>query len=164
MKDALICVVAISLLTVVAELILQEGEMKKYIIGIVRLALVSAVVVSLIQGIFSLQVTNTDIYESNLSVVTDNFGTIEYISSVRNELYEKKLSDDFLQLGISGVKVHIVCYYDGNAYRTSSVTVDFSGTGISEETANILSIEEIKEIVMARVDIAEEAIKIYGRD
>jgi hypothetical protein len=42
------------------------------------------------------------------------------------------------------------------------VTIDFSESGITGNEANIISIEEVKKVVLKRVDVAEELISVYG--
>ena len=88
--------------------------------------------------------------------------TLGYFSDARDRLCEKNIENDFLILGIKGVKANIVSYRDGEKYVVFAVTVDFSESGITGNEANIISIEEIKKVVLKRIDVAEELISVYG--
>lgn len=161
MKEVLFGIAAVSLLFVLAEIIIPEGQIKKYVTGILRLAFVAAIFVPLIK-LFPDRISNIDINVDNGVEIVSDEATLGYFSDARNRLCEKNIENDFLIRGIKGVKANIVSYRDGEKYVASAVTVDFSESGITGNAANIISIEEIKKVVMKRVDVAEEMISVYG--
>lgn len=161
MKAVLFGIVAVSLLFVLAEILIPEGQIKKYVTGILRLAFVAAMFVPLIK-LLPGNVSNIDINVDNGIEIVSDEATLGYFSDARDRLCEKNIENDFLILGIKGVKANIVSYRDGEKYVAAAVTVDFSESGITENAANIISIEEIKKVVLNRVDVAEEMISVYG--
>lgn len=161
MKAVLFGSVAVSLLFVLAEILIPEGQIKKYVTGILRLAFVAAIFVPLIK-LLPDKVSNIDINVDNGIEIVSDEATLGYFSDARDRLCEKNIENDFLILGIKGVKANIVSYRDGEKYVAAAVTVDFSESGITENATNIISIEEIKKVVLNRVDVAEEMISVYG--
>ncbi len=159
MKAVLFGIVAVSLLFVLAEILIPEGQIKKYVTGILRLAFVAAIFAPLIK-LLPDKVSNINA-DNGVEIVSDE-ATIGYFSDARDRVCEKNIENDFLILGIKGVKANIVSYRDGEKYVASAVTVDFSESGITENAANIISIEEIKKVVLKRVDVAEDMISVYG--
>lgn len=161
MKAVLFGIVAVSLLFVLAEILIPEGQIKKYVTGILRLAFVAAIFVPLIK-LLPNKTSDIDINADGGAGVASDETTLGYFSEARDRLCEKNIENDFLILGIKGVKANIVSYRNGEKYVVFAVAVDFSESGITGNEANIISIEEVKKVVLKRVDVAEELISVYG--
>lgn len=158
MKSWIISASAIAVLFVLAEIILNEGELKKYTVGILRLVFIVAVFVPLI-GLF------TGNFELNAdapisSHVGSDFG--EYVTEKRNSLSEAVIEAELEKMGIRNSEVNIFSYYNGEKYVVNAVEVNLSESGISMETENIISIEDVKNVVTAHIDVAKELVSVYG--
>lgn len=162
MKEWLLSVTAVVLLTVLLELMVSEGKIKKYIQGILRLALVVTMIFPVIKFVksdfnFDLKVDNG--IEEN--IVDISF--LERIHAARYAETEISLENDLKNAGISGAKVHINIYYNSSgAVEVDYVTVDATHAVISEQDANILFTDKIKTTVKKRLNVSEEKIIIYG--
>lgn len=162
MKTWLLSVTAVILMSVLLELILSEGKIKKYIQGILRLALVVAIILPLIRLVktdFSFDFVFDE--DANESIVDDSF--LSRIHSYRYAEAEKKIVAELKSNGISNALVDIVIYYapSGSA-EVDYVSVDITQSVITVERENIILTEMIKNTVKSVVDVSEDRIVIYG--
>lgn len=162
MKEWLLSVSAVILTTVLLELVISEGKIKKYIQGILRLALVVAMIFPLLKFVKSDFNPNLDI-DSDFSDGIIDFDFLDRIHAARYAETERLLKNDLKLLGISDADVSIaICYGASGAVEPDYVTVDLTGAVITSEEENIILIDKIKSTVAKRLEIAEERIIIYG--
>lgn len=163
MKEWLLSVSAVVLTLVLLEIILSEGKVKKYVQGIVRLALVVTMVLPIIRFIKSDSDFNfvVDDNQSAENIVDNNF--LERVRIARFGEVEKGITAELQAVGISNAETHISIYY--NAYgsiEVDLVTIDLTNAVITEDYGNILLNEKLKAIVKKRLTVSEEKIIIYG--
>lgn len=161
MKGWLISVVAMALLFVIAEIIINEGELKKYIVGVLRVVFVITIFGSFISLIFNISNIKVS-FDGSDELPIASSTTVDYFANKRTERAEKLIREDLSAMGIENVGVHINTYYDGAKTVIANVVIDFNETVISEEMQNIIAIEDIKKTVKRHVEVDEGFISVYG--
>lgn len=164
MKAWLMSICAVVLLTVLLELLIGEGKIKKYVRGVVRLALIATIflpVLKFVKSDINFDLGNEIGYEQSAQNLDNNF--INSITELRYKNLEKDLEKDFTELGINGAVVNISIYYGAsNTAEIDFVTVDLTQAVISDDEGNILLTDRIKETVTSRLSVSKEKIIIYG--
>ncbi len=153
MKTWLISVSAVCLLLILMELLLSEGKTKKFIQGILRLAIV-IVLLSPIITLVNKNVTDIEIIDKNAENVNYD-GLSDYFLERTEREIEKKLN------GLGG-KCEAAIKYENGKIRMIEITV--KENGINEKGENIYTIEKIIECVTATVDVDKEKVLIYGTE
>ncbi len=159
MKAWLISIVALSIGFVLVELLLNEGELKKYISGILRVIFVISVFgafVNLFNGSFDIDVV------FGKGNKTEDTATLDYFVKVREKETENAVETELEKLGIKQSDVNILSYRDGEKQVVDTVSVDLTNSVITEEAKNIIGIEDIVKAVKTHVDVPKERIIVYG--
>ena len=163
MKAWIISVAAVGVLTVLLELLLIEGQVKKYITGFVRLLLIITMISPLIKLVGG--EINFDI-ESETEAVSNNYEYYEdYVGNMRIEKAKNAIYEDLITEGFC--IQDIVINYHRDAYYTlliDEVVINVDCSCINENLSNIILKNKVMSIVRERLDISEEKIIINGID
>ncbi|MBR1746624.1 MAG: stage III sporulation protein AF [Clostridia bacterium] len=161
MKQWIMGVVCVALLSILTEVLLSEGKMKKYIGGFVRLALVFAIISPVI-GYYTHGEVTIDAFEVSTDAIVDS----TYVQSMtrrRFDLAERTIEKE-LSTENREAHVRIDLYFDGTDTIVYLVEVRIDNIGINENMENTISTEEVKRTVSNHVNVREENIIVYGLD
>lgn len=162
MKEWLLSVTAAVLLSVLLELLLTEGKIKKYVSGIIRLVIIVVIFIPVIRFVKS-DFTLTEIFpqtETGQTFVDEN--ALGVIEGMKREEAERKVETKLSFIGIKDAEVNIYTYDDGKETCISYLTVDLQRAVITGYEENIILTEKIKETVGEVITVSEENIIIYG--
>lgn len=162
MKEWLLSVTAVVLLSVLLELLLTEGKIKKYVSGVIRLVVIVVVFVPVIKFVKS-DFDWMDIFpqtEVSQTVVDEN--TLAFIDGMKREEAEKEVENKLSSVGIKDADVNIYTYDDGEKITISYISVDLYAAVITGYEENIILTEKIKETVGEILTVSEDKIIIYG--
>lgn len=163
MKEWLLSVVAVIVLTVLLELMMSEGELKKYTQGFVRLCLVFVIVFP------ALKIFKGDInvnFEENIPgiddpIVDESFLERTRLARIRNA--ERLITGELENNGVYGVKIRINTSYDrAGKIKIDNVEADLRSAVITDGTGNILITDKVINAVKKYIDATKEMIIIYG--
>ena len=160
MKTWLLSVAATVILTILLELILSEGAVKKYVQGIIRLLLLFVIispVIKLAKGDLSLEIFNTD----TPTVRIDDTSASEIIRTRYDNIEDKIEKDIKKDLSID-VNVDIEGFIRDYSFVVNEVLITIDSSGINYEEEYILIKEKIIAIVKKYLNISEESIFIHG--
>jgi hypothetical protein len=161
MKELLIAVTAICLVGVLAEIMLCEGQTKKYIQGVLSLAIIFVLLSQLVTLIKENDIlSQITIYEEDMSVDVTVLNNIELqrydnaIITIKNNLSEE---------GISGVEITYTNGYDSNGnIFIQNIFVDINNAVIKENVGNINIIDKIITACQSEIEIEQDGIIING--
>lgn len=164
MKAWLISVVAVVLLLILMEVLLSEGNTKKYIQGIIRLVLI----IVMLLPIFTLvkkNITYEDIIPTNVPTnesVDQSFLNKIYLS--RYHSAEINIQTELKKQGINGAVVRIDIYYaDSYLVEISNVYIDLNNAVITKASENIFINDIVINAVSTYIIVDKEKIIIYGQ-
>ena len=155
MKTWLLSVAATVLLTILLELMLSEGKVKKYIQGIIRLLLIFVMllpIVKLVKRENSFNLQEISISSKDYEINDSSYA----LSRKRYDYIEGRIKSDILDFREADVSVLI---YDIEG-KLDFIQIEISG--INETEDNILLREKIVTTVKKYIDISEERILING--
>ena len=162
MKEWLLSVTAAVLLSVLLELLLSEGKIKKYVTGVLSLVIICVVflpVIKFVKNDFSL----SDILpqtETNVKIVDEN--ALAAIDGMKKQEAERQVETELSSVGIKDAEVNIYTYDDGETTRISFITVNLQASVITGYEENIILTEKIKETVCEILTVSEDKVIIYG--
>ena len=147
MNSWIMSVVGTICLTVIIDIIMEEGETKKFVKGITSL-IVFAVIISplpkLINGEFNL--TNQSVEETNQSVSVENHNFLLTVKQKQMEAISEQCEISLSEAGIEGVEIIPVLSFSDKV-NLNEVTVDISNAVISSDALNI----NINELIVNEV-------------
>lgn len=148
----ILSIVGIVLLGVIVDLVLVDGQVKKYVKSIFVLFVIFTLVAPLPnlinnvkKGEINLPTSEIEINESYLDIILKQKNTAIILS------IEKAFEDD----DIKGVTVSVDAEYKDNIYTINQIVIDLEKVNYSVSNAKVI------EIVQSVVKIDKEAIKIY---
>lgn len=162
MKTLIVSITAISLISVLAEILLTEGQTKKYIQGMISLGIIFAILtqaVSLFKGV------NADftVYNGKETVVSDG-NALNLIQQSRFEFARKKIIDTLEKEGIEKVEITFAYYYDQyGKISIQNIYADTANAVIKENLENINIIDKIIGACQETINIDKEGIIIDGK-
>lgn len=162
MKEWLLSVTAAVLLSVLLELLLSEGKIKKYVTGVLSLVIICVVflpVIKFVKNDFSL----SDILpqtETNVIIVDEN--ALAAIDGMKKQEAERQVETELSSVGIKDAEVNIYTYDDGETTSISYITVNLQASVITGYEENIILTEKIKETVCEILTVSEDKVIIYG--
>jgi hypothetical protein len=151
------CIIAVCLLLVLMELLLSEGNTKKYIQGVLKLVIIAALlgpVVALAGGKIDL---NELFAESEATAGISDNDFLSGVNDMHVKIAEQKVETALLADGVIGA-VEIETEND----EIKSVTVTIENSGINSDGGNILSNEKIIETVCDTVEVEKDKVFVYG--
>lgn len=162
MKALIVSITAISLISVLAEILLTEGQTKKYIQGMISLGIIFAILtqaVSLFKGV------NADftVYNGKETVVSDG-NALNLIQQSRFEFARKKIIDTLEKEGIEKVEITFAyCYDQYGKISIQNIYADTANAVIKENLENINIIDKIIGACQETINIDKEGIIIDGK-
>ncbi|NLL56842.1 MAG: hypothetical protein GX242_06490 [Clostridiales bacterium] len=164
MSGVLISITAISLISILAEALLTEGQTKKYIQGILSLA----IVLVFLAGITALVKGNKN-FEDYIDIpkqelVGVNSDTLTKLEQSRYNLAQKSIESLLEKQGIEGVKITFSFGYNetGNIF-VQNIYADTSSSVINSNSGNININDKIVDACQSVVNINKEGIIIDGK-
>lgn len=155
----IISIAGIICLTVIIELILPEGNMNRYIKGILSFIIVLVIIMPL-PKLFKTEINLDNIfeYDKNISVDEDYLYqmNLNKINIAKDDIEAKILNH-----GYKNVYIYVNADIFASQMKFKSINVDLSGLVISPnaEHNDIIKIKkDISSIITSYVDINEEAI------
>ncbi len=162
MKEWLLSVTAAVLLSVLLELLLSEGKIKKYVTGVLSLVIICVVflpVIKFVKNDFSLSDMLPQT-ETNVIIVDEN--ALAAIDGMKKQEAERQVETELSSVGIKDAEVNIYTYDDGETTRISYITVNLQASVITGYEENIILTEKIKETVCEILTVSEDKVIIYG--
>lgn len=163
MKSWIISIVCVVVLTVIFDLLLTEGETKKYIKGIMSIIVIAVIIAPLPK------LLNED--QNFFAVFSEDGGEISTDGDLLFRLYtaqydaKERLIENYIEeKGISGCTVCINFSYNASSTEITNVIVSAQNAVISENSKNININEMINEAVQTAVGVSPERIIIYGKE
>lgn len=165
MTTWLLSVAAVAVLTVLLEVLLSEGNTKKYIQGIIRLLLIMVILLPIVKLIKKDISYNDFLPETKIEEEITDKTFLSKISATRYKSAELKIQNLLKDKGINGALVSIDIYY-GASYtiEISSVRVDLSNAVITSSESNIFINDIIIQAVQSHLIVDKEKIIIYGKN
>ena len=162
MKEWLLSVTAAVLLSVLLELLLSEGKIKKYVTGVLSLVIICVVflpVIKFVKNDFSL----SDILpQTETNVIIVDVNALAAIDGMKKQEAERQVETELSSVGIKDAEVNIYTYDDGETTRISYITVNLQASVITGYEENIILTEKIKETVCEILTVSEDKVIIYG--
>ena len=151
-------IAAVVILSVLVDVILPEGSIRKFINGIMAV-IVMLVIIAPVPNFLNTKI-NFSPQNSVVSAPDTEYITNVYKSKIR--LLEKNVDGELENCGYSGTKTTVaVDRYDAEM-RILNVTVDITGLIINKNLAHINKYDGIKDKVSAFLKIDEGIIGFYG--
>lgn len=149
-------------LTALTDVVLPDGETKKYIKGITAL-IIFAVIITPIPKLVNSEFSLSDfiVYEDNSNTI--NVSSDSYYST--QEMYNKMASlasENLSAKGYTNVNVTVLLTGTLSTVYPDKVIVDFTNAVISQNKQNIDIVSETTEIVKVTIGISEKDIIIVG--
>ncbi|HOO22246.1 MAG TPA: hypothetical protein PKY53_01035 [Clostridia bacterium] len=164
MSELIIAVTAISLIGILAEVLLTEGQTKKYIQGVMALAVVLVIlvnVVKIVKGADSVKDYLDIRFEEPAMTDTKSANEIEML---RFEKARLRIVTTLENSGVEGVIISFTYgYNERNAPFIQNIFADTSSAVIKKGYENINIIEMIVDACQSVVDISKEGIIIDGK-
>ena len=141
-------VIGAVILSVLSDILLAEGETKKYVKGIIAVVAVAVVfsgVAGLLKGGFDI---NTVFENSDVEIAVDE----RYVREIENARGEEKKSRFLKALegdGISGVEVFFVLNTTETSFCFDTVYISTNNVVIADNAANIVVNDRITELARA---------------
>ncbi len=164
MSQWLICVAAVAVLTVLLEVLLSEGNTKKYIQGVIRLLLIMVILLPIV-NLVKKDISYEDFLpKSNVEQDMTDKTFLSKIAETRYKTAELNIQKLLKDKGINGALISIDIYY-GASYtiEISSVRVDLSNAVITNLEPNIFINDIIIQAVQTHLTVDKEKITIYGK-
>lgn len=148
-------------LTILLDVLLEEGETKKYVKGIVSLIILSVIISPLPQllsnnGSISSFVSNGD----NTSEINLNF--LYETELKQTEIKKTELISHFESLGILNVNVTPHLSFGDDEIEINQIIVDCSNSVITQDFTNINIKEMIREKVANKFSVQPQIVNIIG--
>lgn len=137
----IMAVAGICVIGVLVDLILPNGQTKKYIKGIFAFIVV-LVIISPLPSILKKEFTIEDIFEENSIVIQEDF--IYQVNKNRLETLENMIVSDLEEKGIHNISIIISANIFTNEMKIDTVFVDLSQIVINENIEHI----DINELVV----------------
>ncbi|MDR0850291.1 MAG: stage III sporulation protein AF [Christensenellaceae bacterium] len=154
----LLSIVGVILITVMVEIIIPEGQMNKYIKGVLSIITVFVVVLPL--PYLSVDKLDFGRFFNSSVDVDDRF--IENLNRQKILEYENIIERTLAQNGFNGASVEVLGDLTKPNMKIDTVNVNLALLVLSDPQLNINRNEKIEAIILAVVDIKKENINLYG--
>lgn len=153
----IMAVVGISVLGVLVDLVMPDGQTKKYIKGVFAFIVV-LVIISPLPSLLNKEFSINDIFEENAIVIQEDF--IYQVNRDRLETLENMIEADLKEQGISNVSIKISANIFTNKMKIEAVFVDLSQVVINQNLEHIDINELVAKSVLKYVSIEKNNIVI----
>ncbi len=148
-------VAGICVLGVLVELVLPNGQTKKYIKGIFAFIVV-LVIISPLPSILNKEFSIDDIFEEDAIIIQEDF--IYQVNKNRLETLENMVVTDLEEQGIKGVSIIINANIFTNQMKIDTVFVDLSHVVINENMEHIDINELVANSILKYISINKSQI------
>lgn len=148
-------VAGICVLGVLVELVLPNGQTKKYIKGIFAFIVV-LVIISPLPSILKKEFSIDDIFEEDAIIIQEDF--IYQVNKNRLETLENMVVTDLEEQGIKGVSIIINANIFTNQMKIDTVFVDLSHVVINENMEHIDINELVANSILKYISINKSQI------
>ena len=155
----LLSIVGVILITVMVEIIIPEGQMNKYIKGVMSIITVFVVMLPLPH----LSIDKLDFsrfFGGDTKVVDDRF--IENLNLQKIAEYENIIERTLASSGYGGTSVEVVGSLTQPNMKIEGVNVNLALLVLSDPSLNINRNEKIEAIILSVVNVKKENINLYG--
>lgn len=142
----ILSIAGIVCISVIVEIIMPDGQMNKYIKGIISFIIIF-VIISPLPNLLSKKSLDINPTVDKIEVQQD---FIDSFNLTKKETYEEEIKSKLVELGYENVFVHINLKTDGENCYFNNITVDLSNLVI-KENAQHKNILEIKEEILGEV-------------
>ena len=155
----LLGITGVILITVMVEIIIPEGQMNKYIKGVLSIITVFVVVLPLPH--LSIDKLDFGRFIGNSAVQVDD-KIIENLNRQKVIEYESIIERTLSNNGYSGTQVEVVGDLTEPNMKIDAVNVNLALLVISDPELNINRNEKIEAIIVSVVNVKKENISLYG--
>ncbi|HKL73906.1 MAG TPA: hypothetical protein VJ903_03325 [Clostridia bacterium] len=164
MSALLISITAITLIGILVETLLTEGQTKKYIQGVLALAIVLVFLSNIANLVKSSDNLNNFIGVTFEEPITANIDNLNEIELVRYNLAQDNIENLLSKSGISNIDVTFSYgYNEKNEVFIQNIYVDTLSAVINAKQENININDKIIDACLSVVDIKIEGIIIDGK-
>lgn len=160
MKEWLLSVTAVILFFVLCELLIAEGNVKKYAMGFIKVALVFVMIAPILKNASGEGFSFGFLNESS----TWDTDSMEKLARNRYDSLERRLENDLSKDLCEGAEVRIDLFFDAGTASVNAVTVDLNQAVIISESDNTIVTEEIKNRVRSLLNVEKERVSVDGMD
>ena len=153
----IMAVVGISVLGVLVDLVMPDGQTKKYIKGVFAFIVV-LVIISPLPSLLNKEFSINDIFEENAIVIQEDF--VYQVNRDRLETLENMIEADLKEQGITNVSIKISANIFTNKMKIEAVFVDLSQVVINQNLEHIDINELVAKSVLKYVSIEKNNIVI----
>ncbi|MCI6542636.1 MAG: stage III sporulation protein AF [Firmicutes bacterium] len=153
----IMAVVGISVLGVLVDLVMPDGQTKKYIKGVFAFIVV-LVIISPLPSLLNKEFSINDIFEENAIVIQEDF--VYQVNRDRLETLENMIEADLKEQGISNISIKISANIFTNKMKIEAVFVDLSQVVINQKLEHIDINELVAKSVLKYVSIEKNNIVI----
>ena len=153
----IMAVVGISVLGVLVDLVMPDGQTKKYIKGVFAFIVV-LVIISPLPSLLNKEFSINDIFEENAIVIQEDF--VYQVNRDRLKTLENMIEADLKEQGISNVSIKISANIFTNKMKIEAVFVDLSQVVINQNLEHIDINELVAKSVLKYVSIEKNNIVI----
>ena len=154
-------VVGVILLSTMLDIIIAEGETKKYVKSIASL-IVIAVIISPLGNLLNSNYSADDFFniKDSFVQVDENFVNTVYDNSAKR--LEENLQSALFDKGFEGVIVRVILERKNSTTIIKNITCNLTFLVINKKGENIDINKQIKDTIIDKTGVAEEIIIIYA--
>lgn len=153
----IMAIVGVSVLGVLVDLVMPNGQTKKYIKGIFAFIVV-LVIISPLSNLLNKNFSIDDIFEEDAIVIQEDF--VYQVNRDRLETLENMIVADLKEQGIGNITVNISANVFTNKMKIEAVFVDLSQVVINQNLEHIDINELVAKSVLKYVSIDKNNIVI----
>ena len=160
MKEWILSVCAVTILTVIVGMILPQGKMGKFIKSIFSLIIMLVILKPILS--FDLDDLHFDMGVGNTEVVYQK-NYLDYVNQKKIDSVESDCADVLYNIGVSGANILLDFSTDENyEIMITKVNINLENAVIISGNKHIDIIEEIKNALSEYLSVNKEIMVIYG--
>ena len=148
----ILSIVGIVILGVIVDLVLVDGQVKKYVKSVFVLFVIFTLVAPLPNLVSNIKNGQVELPSTEVGI---DEGYLDIILRQKNNAVINSVERALVDAGISGAEVSVDAEYADNIYTINSIVVDIEKVGFAVARGRVV------EIVQSVVDIDEEDIIVY---
>ena len=148
----ILSIVGIVILGVIVDLVLVDGQVKKYVKSVFVLFVIFTLVAPLPNLVSNIKNGQVELPSTEVGI---DEGYLDIILRQKNNAVINSVERALVDAGISGAEVSVDAEYADNIYTINSIVVDLEKVGFAVARGRVV------EIVQSVVDIDEEDIIVY---
>lgn len=148
----ILSIVGIVILGVIVDLVLVDGQVKKYVKSVFVLFVIFTLVAPLPNLVNNIKNGQVELPSTEVGI---DEGYLDIILRQKNKAVINSVERALVDAGISGAEVSVDAEYADNIYTINSIVLDLEKVGFAVARGRVV------EIVQSVVDIDEEDIIVY---